>query len=448
MKKIIEKYKSKLLKNKIISEIVKDVKKDKNRYIVILIMMLLGLMYLFGDENIAGFFLILFGISLSPIVYKTILKDVKLKNINIIIPVVCVFLFLILINSNEEIKNIDHESIPKVEDNVEIEKTQEKTEEPEEELPKEPEIINIEKVVFDTESINFKDNETYTIKYTITPENATERIEWISSDPTIATVNEKGEIKPLKVGKVTITAKTSMAEYSIPVNILTSKIAIKKITFKSTSATVKTGQSISLGYTVSPSDANSTITWSSKDKSIATVDQNGNVTGVKKGETTITAKSGTITAKIKVTVKYAPAPGHYGVGETAKCPDFSITLNNYSFKKKGTRIDYFTTVDDPEWIGVVVTVKNTTNYKKTIYTSDFQILNSTGEYLSHDYFSYKIWGKNIQPLNSPELAPGGKKKGYIQFSNTNKDNSNLLLIVNCNDKLIFEDTKIIFELKK
>ncbi len=48
---------------------------------------------------------------------------------------------------------------------------------------------------------------------------------------------------------------------------------------------------------------NATIQWSSKDKQIATVDKNGNVTGVKAGATTISAKVYGKTLKCKVTVK-------------------------------------------------------------------------------------------------------------------------------------------------
>lgn len=53
-------------------------------------------------------------------------------------------------------------------------------------------------------------------------------------------------------------------------------------------STVKVGETVQLTATVSPSMAAQTGTWSSSDTSVATVDKNGVVTGVKEGTVTIT----------------------------------------------------------------------------------------------------------------------------------------------------------------
>ena len=53
-------------------------------------------------------------------------------------------------------------------------------------------------------------------------------------------------------------------------------------------STVKVGETVQLTATVSPSMAAQTGTWSSSDTSVATVDENGVVTGVKEGTVTIT----------------------------------------------------------------------------------------------------------------------------------------------------------------
>ena len=63
-----------------------------------------------------------------------------------------------------------------------------------------------------------------------------------------------------------------------------------------------------LAATVAPDDAtDKTITWSSSDNSIATI-ESGKVKAEKKGETTITAKAGEKTAEIKIVV-LAPVSG-------------------------------------------------------------------------------------------------------------------------------------------
>ena len=67
--------------------------------------------------------------------------------------------------------------------------------------------------------------------------------------------------------------------------------------------TEKTGDMIQLGVTVYPLQTEGTVTWTSADESIATVDANGLVTGVGKGWTSIQVQCYGATAKCKVYVK-------------------------------------------------------------------------------------------------------------------------------------------------
>ena len=61
-------------------------------------------------------------------------------------------------------------------------------------------------------------------------------------------------------------------------------------------------QTVTLTATVSPANTTDTVTWSSNDSSVATVDAYGVVTGVSQGTATITAKAGDKTASCTVTV--------------------------------------------------------------------------------------------------------------------------------------------------
>lgn len=68
------------------------------------------------------------------------------------------------------------------------------------------------------------------------------------------------------------------------------------------------GEDYGLLKTVSPNTANQSVSWSSSNRSIATVDKNGKVIGKKAGTATVTVKtSNGKTASCKVTVKNAPA---------------------------------------------------------------------------------------------------------------------------------------------
>ena len=80
------------------------------------------------------------------------------------------------------------------------------------------------------------------------------------------------------------------ATYQITVSAATPKPDPTGITVSPTTAFIEVGATATLTATVSPSDANQSITWSSSDSTVATV-ANGVVTGVKAGSATITAKT-------------------------------------------------------------------------------------------------------------------------------------------------------------
>ncbi|WP_461614873.1 Ig-like domain-containing protein [Clostridium sp. Marseille-QA1073] len=73
--------------------------------------------------------------------------------------------------------------------------------------------------------------------------------------------------------------------------LLPYEIKAKSISLDKSSIDLKVGQTDKLTATVLPEDtANKKVIWSSSDESIAKVDENGNVTAIKEGQVTITAK--------------------------------------------------------------------------------------------------------------------------------------------------------------
>lgn len=95
-------------------------------------------------------------------------------------------------------------------------------------------------------------------------------------------------------------------------------VQVKSITLSQTTMSMAVGEIIQLQVVIYPQNASDkTITWSSSDEAIATVDGNGNVNGNKAGDVIITAKSGDKTASCSVTVKPdgTPAGGLEGTGE-------------------------------------------------------------------------------------------------------------------------------------
>ena len=77
-------------------------------------------------------------------------------------------------------------------------------------------------------------------------------------------------------------------------------ITITFLGSKRTEFAAKVGDEVPLSTTIYPTGGDQTITWSSKDESIATVSDKGVVTGVGKGTTTITAECGGVKADCTV----------------------------------------------------------------------------------------------------------------------------------------------------
>ena len=169
---------------------------------------------------------------------------------------------------------------------------------------KEP--VAVTKVTLDKTSSNLNVGASLTLKATVTPSNAANKtITWSSSNSSIASVSSSGVVKGVKAGSATITAKSSNGK-TATCKITVKNIAVTKVTLNKASASVVAGSSLTLKATVAPSNAtNKTITWSSSNKSVASVSSAGVVKGLTKGTVTITAKSNngkTATCKITVTL--------------------------------------------------------------------------------------------------------------------------------------------------
>ena len=141
-----------------------------------------------------------------------------------------------------------------------------------------------------------------------TPKPATANIKSItysSDDEKIATVDTEGKIKAVKGGstyiKATITwtdedgktEKTVTARASILVKAPVTDVVVKRVDTNSSDTIYsnRVGESIQLKAVLTPQNAyDKTILWTSENKDIATVDENGMITTVGKGTTYIYAK--------------------------------------------------------------------------------------------------------------------------------------------------------------
>lgn len=151
-------------------------------------------------------------------------------------------------------------------------------------------IINVSNVSLDNELIELVVEDTFVLKATVLPEDATNKnVFWNSSDSSVASV-DNGTVKALKEGQATITVTTEdggLTDTCI-VKVSPKVIHVTGVSLDKTTLSLEEGQSSTLVATVSPSDAtDKSVTWRSSDESVASV-KDGTVKAIKEGKSTIT----------------------------------------------------------------------------------------------------------------------------------------------------------------
>ena len=168
--------------------------------------------------------------------------------------------------------------------------------------------ISVEGVSVEPESLSLTVGEKAQVTASVTPEDASDKtVTWSSNDKNIAAVSEDGTVTALSVGKAIVTATTKDGEKtaSCSVTIVAKTISVTGIDVTPGSLTLEIGKTSYLSAVVSPDDAtNKRVTWTSSNKSVATVSSSGLVTAVSAGKTTIkaTTQDGGYQASCSVTV--------------------------------------------------------------------------------------------------------------------------------------------------
>lgn len=149
-------------------------------------------------------------------------------------------------------------------------------------------------------TLNIGGQETLTITAFV-PAYANESATWASANADIAKVNKNGVITAMGLGDTEITATIGEVEKTCTVHVVA--VAVNSITLPA-EANVTLGSSLQLNPTVDPSEAAEqyTITYSSNNEAVATVDANGLVSSVAEGDAVITATIEDKSAQITIHV--------------------------------------------------------------------------------------------------------------------------------------------------
>lgn len=156
-------------------------------------------------------------------------------------------------------------------------------------------------VALDRHELSLEVGDTFPLKATVTPADATNpAIVWSSNKPAVATVDENGKVTALTPGNAVITVATVNGGKTDACSVSVSAKPgpgpepggdVSEVTIMPASAEIKEGETVQLSATVTPAEASQAVEWASLDTSVATVDENGLVKGIAQGSTKIFARS-------------------------------------------------------------------------------------------------------------------------------------------------------------
>ena len=203
-----------------------------------------------------------------------------------------------------------------------------------------------------------------TLIATITPEDATDKtVSWTSSDESVATVSD-GKVTGVKTGEAVITASSADGKTAeCKITVTPKVIPVESVSVDKETITIIEGGSASMTVTITPAEAtNKAVSFKSSDETVATVDAEGKVTGVKPGKATIT-----------VTTEDG--------GKTATC---AVTVTTKEVKVTGVSLDKTTLtmdVDNTEKLTATVEPADATDQSVTWKSSNTSVatVSSTGE---------------------------------------------------------------------
>ena len=167
--------------------------------------------------------------------------------------------------------------------------------------------IGVTSVILDKTDLTLDVNDTEKLTATVNPNDATNKtVTWKSDKPEIVEVDSNGNVTAKAAGTATITATADgkSASCKVTVNGQPATVPVQSVELNQTTLELIAGKEATLTATVKPDDAtNKTVTWSSNNETVATVDNNGKVTAKAAGEAIITAKVGDkqATCNVKVT---------------------------------------------------------------------------------------------------------------------------------------------------
>lgn len=202
-----------------------------------------------------------------------------------------------------------------------------------------------------------------TLSATLTPADSTDPIIWSTSNSDILTVDVTGKITAINVGQAIITASAgdSNIKAECTVNVV---ISISSLTLDQLEILLFKGDEDTLTATIDPPDTteDKTVTWTSNNPAVATVDSTGKVIAVGGGTAILSATAGTHYCECIVTI--------------------IVPVSGVSLNKSTTRLG----IGTDETLTAIIEPEDATNKTVTWSSSDDNIttVDETGKVTAHN----------------------------------------------------------------
>ena len=160
----------------------------------------------------------------------------------------------------------------------------------------------------DNLDVKLNDGNETTVETTVSPADATDvKVSYTSTDEAVATVDKDGRVQVLQPGECDIVTTLTQEDKKVveKKTHIKAYYEVEGITLDKTEGILTAGNTVALNATVLPEEIadETTVTWTSSDEKVATVDENGKVTAIAAGEAAITANVGEKSATYKLTVQ-------------------------------------------------------------------------------------------------------------------------------------------------
>lgn len=170
-----------------------------------------------------------------------------------------------------------------------------------------------------------------TLKVVDTGGSSGTTVVWTSSDSSVATVNN-GVVTGVKPGEAIITAKIGAEQAICKVVVINNFVPITGIRFSNSKETILVGSTQKLSVIVTPSNAsNQSLSYTSSNSNVATVDSEGNVKGITVGEAYITVSAAGYQAVANIKVINTISLNSISISKNLQLKEQSSSTLNVTF---------------------------------------------------------------------------------------------------------------------